>query len=102
MRRGELPDISLKDSETGDKYYQDVENVLETFEGVSIRDLDTLKIEGQVTLAGAVLRKNVEIINHSGSRIDLNHLMPKTQGRLVLENASVRIGADGRLERKSA
>lgn len=102
MRRGELPDVTLKDSETGDKYYQDVENVLETFEGVSIRELESLRIEGQVTLSGAVLRKNVEIINRSGSRIDLNHLIPKTQGRLVLENASVRIDADGRLERKSA
>jgi hypothetical protein len=102
LRRGELPNIALKDPSTGDKFYQDVENVLEAFQGVSIKDLDRLSIEGQVKLTGAVLRGNVEITNQSQSQIDLNQLLPKTKGRITLENAAVRIAADGRLERKSA
>lgn len=102
QRRGELPDISLKDPATGDKFYQDVQNVLEAFEGVSIKDLDSLQVEGQVSLTGAVLKRNVQIINRSNSNVDLNQLLPKTQGRVVLENVSVRIAEDGRLERKTA
>ncbi len=101
-RRGELPEISLRDPASGDKYYQDVENVLESFENVSIKDLDLLDIEGKVSLTGAVLRGNVHIVNQSNTKVDLNHLLPKPAGRVVLENTVVRIGIDGRLARKTA
>jgi hypothetical protein len=103
LRRGELPQISLKDPVTGDKFYQDVENVLESFESVSIRDLDVLEVEGQVKISGAILRGHVQIINRSANEVDLNRLLPASHGRgVVLENTSIQIGRNGQLERKSA
>jgi len=102
LRRGELPEVTLKDPLTRDQYYQDVENILESFKDASIRDLNRLSIDGQVSLSGSILRGDVEIINRSSHRVDLTRLMPAPGGRLVLENATVVIGADGRLERKSA
>ncbi|MFL5815209.1 MAG: UTP--glucose-1-phosphate uridylyltransferase [Bdellovibrionia bacterium] len=102
LRRGELPEVTLKDPASKDKFYQDVENVLGAFGGASIKELDQLSVDGQVKMTGAELRGSVQVVNHSGSQIDLNELLPKSGGRIILENTVVRIGTDGRLERKSA
>jgi hypothetical protein len=102
LRRGELPEISLKDPTTRDGFYQDVENVLEAFQDVSIRDLERLSIEGQISLPGAVLRGDIQIVNRSAHPVDLNRLIPGFNGRITLENAAIRIGPDGQIERKTA
>jgi hypothetical protein len=102
MRPGELPQISLQDPTTKDKFYQDVDNVLEAFKGASIKDLDKLTIIGQVALRGIVLRGNVEIINHADHQVSLNSLLAPRNGATVLENTVVELDADGRLKRKSA
>ncbi len=65
-RRGSLPLIELKDV-----YYNDVNNVLDCFEGVSTIELDYLFIEGKVRMKGFKLKGKVEIINHSGKIVNL-------------------------------
>jgi hypothetical protein len=100
-----LPQISLWDSETDGKFYQDVENVLESFDGASIRDLDELSVEGKVGLQGIVLRGNVKIILRGRDRVELKTLslsQTSRAGRWVLENATVEVDSNGRLARKSA
>lgn len=61
LRPGELPQVSLSDPESGDKFYQDVENVLECFKSASIRELDELVVEGRVNLQGAKLIGKVKL-----------------------------------------
>jgi hypothetical protein len=105
LRPGVLPQISLWDSETDGKFYQDVENVLESFDGASIRDLDELSVEGKVGLQGIVLRGNVKIILRGRDRVELKTLslsQTSRAGRWVLENATVEVDSNGRLARKSA
>lgn len=92
LRPGELPEITLKDPATGDKFYQDVENVLESFEGASLLNLDKLQIEGQVNLQGVTLRGNVRIINRGRQRADLRDLKE-------LANVALEIGLDGKISR---
>jgi len=65
-RKGSLPLVELKNA-----YYNDVNNVLGSFRGVSTVDLDELYIEGLVSLNGFRLGGKVEIINKSGKMIDL-------------------------------
>ena len=86
LRPGELPVISLKDRASDDKYYQDVETVLEVFRGASILNLDALTIEGRVKLTGAVLRGRIEIVNQSAAVVEL--------GRSPIENVRITIGTD--------
>jgi UDP-N-acetylglucosamine pyrophosphorylase len=42
-RPGSLPSVSLSDTRTSDKYYHDVQTVLECFQGTSILGLDVLR-----------------------------------------------------------
>ncbi|OFZ55132.1 MAG: hypothetical protein A2428_06285 [Bdellovibrionales bacterium RIFOXYC1_FULL_54_43] len=90
LRPGELPVISLKDGASDDRYYQDVETVLEVFRGASILNLDALTIEGRVKLTGVVLRGRIEIINQSAAVVEL--------GRSPLENARITVGTDGSIQ----
>lgn len=95
LRPGELPRVSLSDPSTRDRYYQDVENVLDAFRGASIRELDELSIEGQVGLRGMTLRGRVRIVNRSGRRIELAREGAGMAGQAILEDRSIEIGANG-------
>lgn len=102
LRPGELPQVSLTDPATRDRFYQDVQNVLDAFRGASIRELDELSVEGQVGLQGMTLRGRVRVLNRSGHRVDLGREGAGKAGRMILENTSIEIGEDGVAERRSA
>ena len=93
-RPGFLPKVTLKDPESSDKFYQDVSNVMETFEGTSILHLDSLEVTGRVSLSGFTLKGDIRIVCRSKNQVDLMSVFrdqkPKTP--LVLENVSVTIG----------
>lgn len=102
-RPGKLPSITLKDPQTNDKFYQDVQNVLESFEGTSIINLDSLEVHGQVSLGQTEFRGNVRIHNQRKEKFDLTGyfskntgIVPYENGRFVLENLSIDI--DQRVE----
>jgi hypothetical protein len=71
-RPGELPAVSLSDPATGDKFYQDVDNVLTAFKQTKIMGLDILKVSGQVSFAGMTLAGRLEITNDSRQEFALN------------------------------
>ena len=92
-RPGKLPTVNLKD-----KYYQNVQNVLDSFDGTSIKDLQSLNIDGEVTLKNVVLKGDISIINKTGKKVDLVDYFSKhpelkrdSQGRIVLENTTIEI-----------
>jgi hypothetical protein len=91
LRPGELPLIALSDPATRDKFWADVENVLDAFRGASVRELDELSVEGPVGLAGAKLGGRVRIVNRAGRRVDLAAQLPDRR----IADATVEIGADG-------
>jgi hypothetical protein len=76
-RKGHLPLIELKD-----EYYNDVKNVLESFNGVSTLSLDSLYIDGKVSMKGFVLSGKVEIINKSGNIVDLGDIKELSSKKL--------------------
>jgi UDP-N-acetylglucosamine pyrophosphorylase len=67
LRPTSLPAVTLVG-----QYYQDVENVLSAFEGASIKKLDSLTIEGKVSLKKAKLIGNVSIKNKTGNTVSLD------------------------------
>lgn len=110
LRPGELPRVSLSDPATRDRYYQDVQTVLDVFHGASVRGLDELVIEGQVGLHDVILRGTVRIVNRSGLRVELGadaadgaagvargdgEVGETATRRVVLENRAIEIGTDG-------
>ena len=97
LRPGSPPQVTLQDEATRDKYYQDVQNVLDAFRGASIRDLDELEVQGQVGLQNVVLRGRVRIVNRTGRAVDLRRSMEPHSGRIVLENTTIEIGEDAKV-----
>ncbi len=98
-RPGMLPVVSLSDPVTGGRHYQDVQTVLEAFEGASVRELDELRIEGQVRLPNAVLRGRLRITNRTGKVADLSRLLAPPVGvwpppRLELQDQDVLVSDD--------
>lgn len=85
-RPGKIPSVTLMDSSTQDKYYQDVQTILETFSGVSLVDLKSLKIQGQISIAQAILKGTVSIQNHRAEKFDLSTYLKNHTGLVPLEN----------------
>ncbi|MCO5143357.1 MAG: UTP--glucose-1-phosphate uridylyltransferase [Oligoflexia bacterium] len=90
-----LPFVSLKDPASKDKYYQDVQNVLDSFQGTSIIKLDNLSIEGTVNLSGATLVGDVRIVNKSSKEWSFLDWKRKEIKSNKLENVSIVIEEDG-------
>jgi len=101
LRPGKLPTFVLNDAASGDKYYKDVQNVLDSFKGSSIADMDSISVDGKVNFAGAIIKGNVEIVNHGASIVDLSKVVPKQNGKIVLENTRIEIDANGKASIKS-
>ncbi len=99
-----LPAFLLKDPATNDAYYQDVQNVLSSFEKTSVRELQDLQVSGPVLARNMVLRGHVQITNETGQQVDLSDLsarLPKdTDGRTVLENVHIQWSKEKVLIRK--
>lgn len=106
QRPGKLPQATLKDPTTKDKYYADVETVVKTtFEGTSTIDLKSINVDGQVQLRNVVLKGDVSVVNKSGKLIDATAVLLKSgklkqdgSGRPVLENMRVEIDEQGGLK----
>ena len=102
-RPGTLPNVSLVGSPLLIKYYDDVKNVLTSFKEVSIVALDSLKIEGIVTLNKTVLKESVTILNRQATQVNLTEKLmrdpsiPKHSGRPVLNHITLEIDTDGKL-----
>lgn len=95
-RPGMLPSVKLIDEPTKDKYYADVDNVIATFTGSSIRDVDQIVIEGRMQLNNVVLIGNVQITNKTQDNINLEKyldsnptLAKKVKGKWVLDNQKI-------------
>ncbi|MGZ5279777.1 MAG: UTP--glucose-1-phosphate uridylyltransferase, partial [Pseudobdellovibrionaceae bacterium] len=88
-----LPAFTLKDPATKDAYYQDVQNVLFSFQKTSVRGLKNLQINGQVLIRNMVLQDHVQIKNETGQLVDISDLsarLPKdTDGRPLLKNIHI-------------
>lgn len=85
-RPGKIPSVTLIDSSTQDRYYQDVQTILESFSGVSLVDLKSLKIEGQISIAQAILKGTVTIQNHRTEKFDLSTYLKNHEGLVPIEN----------------
>lgn len=89
----ELPRATLKDPMSGDAFYQDVQNVLETFANTSVLKLREIEISGQVLLRDLILEGHVRIINQCGKKMNLKEFLvdqPRSgDGRAVLKDAEV-------------
>lgn len=70
-RPGHLPEISLESS-----YYKEVQNVLDSFKGCKVLELDSLSIVGKVQLPGIKLSGRVKIVNKSPRIVNLSKLDP--------------------------
>lgn len=97
-RGHELPRFSLKDPSTKDKYYSDVQNVLDSFEGNSFLGMRDLEITGQVRLRNCILVGAVHIINESPGSWDLSQvqgLSRSADGRILLKNVEIKRNNQG-------
>lgn len=97
-RGSELPSFSLKDPGSKDKYYSDVQNVLDSFEGSSFLSLKDFEISGQVRLRNFVLAGKVRIVNEVSGLWDLSEVqgLPRTSdGRILLKNIEVKRSKQG-------
>src|SRR5690606_33006711 len=72
LRPGFLPSVSLKAPQP--KHYEDVSNVLEAFEGSSIRELDSLSVDGLVVARGGKLKGDVRIVNRAAEPAEIAKL----------------------------
>jgi len=97
LKPGELPHVRLSDAATQDKHYQDVQTVLDAFEGASIAELQSLSVDGKIKLTGVVLRGRVEIVNESATVTDLSKLLPKDGRHALIENCRITVRPDGQL-----
>jgi hypothetical protein len=88
-RPGFLPKIKLLDPDTADKYYTDVTNVLTSFNGTKIRELNDLEISGKVILGDVKLSGSVKIINMSGDPKKLIDIKEWWIRKLIQRGASV-------------
>lgn len=73
-----------------DEYYEDISNMISSFNGVDVSHLKEITIKGVVDLPHVILEGKVIIENRSGSKIDLNEfawLLEQRSGRVVLKDA---------------
>lgn len=89
-RPGQLPEIQLGGNKETPKFWEDVENVLAAFEGASVMQLDSLKVQGTVSFQGLVLEGKVEVEN-AGGRVELGPLLKKKS----LKNTRIEITKEG-------
>ena len=83
-------------------FYNSVLNCLEAFEGVSLLNLESLRIDGKIKLPKAVLKGKVEIASAYEGIFDLNkaeelEFLKQKDGRLVLEDIKIEIAKDGQI-----
>ncbi len=82
-----------------DKYYEDVQNVMDAFGHANVDALKEISIKGVVKFEDAILRGKVLIENNTGSEVDLNEhkkdflLMP--DGKIILEDVHVVVNEQG-------
>lgn len=60
-RPGSLPSVALSDKRSSDKYWADVENVLNNFRGAKIINLDSLEVEGKFDFRNLELKGNIRV-----------------------------------------
>ena len=94
-RPGELPSVTLTD-----QYYSDVKNVLDSFQGVSVRDLTTLQVEGRVNFSGIALAGKVGVKCLSPVRVELLPLLQHSGLPSRLNDVTVEIDTAGNLTLK--
>ncbi len=70
LRAGHIPAVSFES-----KYYAELANVLDAFEGVQLKDLDQLVIENGVILKNMTLSGKVHIYSKCDDVVDLNFLL---------------------------
>jgi len=91
-RPGALPLVSLPQ-----KYYEEVQNILDAFNETQILDLDELRVEGEPVILGKLkLIGKVKIINTTEGLFNLT-LKLKEMGIKELRNQSVRVTPQGTL-----
>ncbi len=87
-----------------DKYYEGVQNMIDSFGRANVNQLDEISITGVVKVVDAVLKGKVVIENNSGREIDLNAtrgIFPFQDGRIVLDNVHVLVDQQGQMTVKS-
>ncbi|MBF0359459.1 MAG: UTP--glucose-1-phosphate uridylyltransferase [Oligoflexia bacterium] len=99
LRPNALPLVNLNN-----KFYAEVENVLNTFNNTSIIELDTLHLEGGgiVDFSNCKLCGYIKIDNRSSNAITLrdlqNHYFTYDQDLLVIKDMEIEIEEDGRIK----
>lgn len=89
---GEQPNYLLRDPITKDKYYQEVQNVLDSFKDTSVRELTDLHVAGQVVFGQTKLQGRVVLKNDSGSLVHIQSLkgrLPNEGGKILLKNIEI-------------
>ena len=90
-----------------DKYWADLQNVINAFGKASTRELEALTIEGRVLLRDAILKGQVTITSRYPGISDLNSSQVREQldqagdEPLVLDNIIINIGGDGKIAAES-
>ncbi len=97
-----LPSFSLKDPSTNDQYYADVQNVLDSFQSTSVRELTDLNVVGQINASHAIFKGRVSLINETHRRVTLEEIfnrLPKAQdGRALIKDSEIRFTASGEVK----
>ncbi|MFA5092972.1 MAG: NAD-glutamate dehydrogenase domain-containing protein [Candidatus Omnitrophota bacterium] len=110
-REGEEPPqvdiISYKLDKDGkkvdDKFYSDVQNIINSFAKASTIELKSLNIEGQIKAENAILKGNIKIVSSFPGIIDLNSeasrkaLNQSGTQPLILNNVSISIDDQGKI-----
>lgn len=90
---GNLPMFSLSGSRLQKKYYQDVQNVLDSFSGSSFRNAVSFEVDGLFVAKNFIFTGNVQLVNRTNDILDLQTFarqIPKAKdGRLRLTNSRV-------------
>lgn len=95
---GLLPTIKLQDRETEDKYYANVENILEAFSGTKILELNELSVSGKVNLSGLTLKGKVQIINQTDKPISSDEIKRLFPHKKFLKDVKITFEKSGLID----
>lgn len=90
---GKIPRIALTGSPREPKYYGSLHHTLRAFEGVRIREMESLEVRGKVHLPGARFAGQVQLVVEGEAEWDGSQpAIPRAHGHVSLRDLRVEVG----------
>lgn len=93
LRPGAIPVVRFTPPVGQEKYWDDLNTMLEAFRGAKVLELDSLTVRGAVRAPGVTFRGDVSLTNATAECVDV---APRLESR-TLENSRVLVGPHARI-----